>query len=96
MTTASCARSASRLAVPTPEEDAAINAGIAADRDTHEVDVEEFKQLKRLGRPPKTSPKIAITIRYDREVIEAFKAGGEGGQTRMNDALLKAVRQGAP
>ncbi|GAA5235835.1 BrnA antitoxin family protein [Verticiella sediminum] len=84
-----------RLIVPTPEEDAAINAGIAADLDTYELGADEFKQLKRIGRPPKASPKVAVTIRYDQEVIDAFKAGGEGWQTRMNDALLKAVRQGA-
>lgn len=80
---------------PTVAEDAVINAGIAADPDTHELGAEEFKQLKRMGRPPKANPKVAVTIRYDQEVIDAFKAGGEGWQTRMNDELLKAVRQGA-
>jgi len=80
---------------PTKAEDAAINAGIAADPDTYELGEEEFKHLRRLGRPPKAQPKIAVTIRYDQEVIDAFKAGGEGWQTRMNETLLKAVRQGA-
>ena len=72
---------------PTEAEDAAINAGIAADPDTYELGAEEFKQLRRIGRPPKAQPKIAVTIRYDKDVIEAFKAGGPGWQTRINDAL---------
>ena len=73
--------------MPTPEEDAAINRGIAADPDTYELGAEDFKQLKRIGRPRLASPKVAVTIRYDKDVIDAFKAGGPGWQTRMNDAL---------
>lgn len=76
-----------KLIMPTPAEDAAINAGIAADPDTFEVGEAEFKQLKRMGRPRKASPKVPLTVRYDADIIEAFKAGGEGWQTRMNDAL---------
>jgi uncharacterized protein (DUF4415 family) len=39
------------------------------------------------GRPPLEHPKRSITVRYDVEVIEAFKATGKGWQTRMNQAL---------
>lgn len=75
-----------------PEEDASINAGIAADMDTYELSKDEFKQLKRVGRPKSASPKIALTVRYDADIIEAFKAGGEGWQTRMNSALRDWLR----
>ncbi len=84
-----------KLIMPTPAEDAAINAGIEADPDTYELSNAEFKQLKRVGRPRSASPKIALTVRYDADIIEAFKAGGDGWQTRMNHALrdwLKAHR----
>jgi hypothetical protein len=38
--------------LPTDEDDAAINAGIAADPDTYEFSADEFKQLRPLhGRP---------------------------------------------
>ncbi|NLC34890.1 MAG: BrnA antitoxin family protein [Alcaligenaceae bacterium] len=49
--------------------------------------IEEFKTLKRVGRPRLSTPKVAVTIRYDADIIKAFKAGGPGWQTRMNDAL---------
>jgi len=37
--------------LPTPEEEVAINAGIAADPDTYELSDKEFTQLRRAGRP---------------------------------------------
>ncbi len=71
-----------------PEEEAAINAGIAADPETFELSDAEFAQLKRApGRPPKENPKVFTGIRLDAEVLNAFKATGKGWQTRMNDAL---------
>jgi len=76
-----------KLIIPTLEEDAAISRGIAADPDTYELDEEEFKQLKRVGRPKSCSPKVQLTVRYDADIVEAFKASGEGWQTRMNSAL---------
>lgn len=81
-----------KLILPTEAEDAAINAGIVADPDTYELNKTEFKQLKRVGRPPSTSPKVSLTVRYDADIIEAFKAGGEGWQTRMNHALRDWLR----
>ena len=44
------------------------------------------KSLSR-GRPKAESTKLALTMRYDAEVVEAFKATGKGWQTRMNAAL---------
>ena len=82
-----------KLVMPTLEEDVAINAGIAEDPSTYELNAEEFRQLRRLGRPPKAQPKVAVTIRYDQEVIDAFKAGGPGWQTRMNDALRQWLQE---
>ncbi len=72
---------------PTLAEDARINAGIQADPDTHELSEPEFRQLRRVGRPRSDTPKTQVTVRYDADIIDAFKAGGPGWQTRMNDAL---------
>lgn len=45
--------------------------------------------MKRRGRPmlPENARKVSVSIRYDPEVIEAFKSTGDGWQTRMNNAL---------
>ena len=77
-----------KLRMPTDEEDAAIKTGIAADPDTHEMTEAEFKQLRPIrGRPAGSGKKVQMTVRFDAEVIDAFKGAGEGWQTRMNDAL---------
>ena len=44
-------RSGRVLVLPTPAEDAAISAGMAADPDIYEVSATEFKQMRRPGRP---------------------------------------------
>ncbi len=47
---------------------------------------------KRCGRPPSSATKQAISIRLDSDVIAAFKAAGDGWQSRMNDALRAAAK----
>jgi len=47
--------------------------------------------LRPRGRPPTARPKAQITLRLDAEVVEHFKAGGAGWQTRINAALKRAV-----
>jgi uncharacterized protein (DUF4415 family) len=42
--------------------------------------------LVQRGRPL-GSTKVSTTIRFDSDVLEAFKEGGRGWQTRMNHAL---------
>ena len=43
------------------------------------------------GRPKASETKVPVTLRLDREVVEAFRAKGPGWQTRMNAALREAV-----
>lgn len=45
------------------------------------------------GRPPKAERKIAVTLRLDREVVEALRATGPGWQTRTNAMLAKWARK---
>ena len=45
------------------------------------------KALVRRGRPPVARPKISTTIRLSQDVIDHFKAGGRGWQTRIDEAL---------
>lgn len=48
------------------------------------------------GRPKAESTKQALTVRYDAEVVEAFKATGKGWQTRMNAALRDWLKTHSP
>jgi len=85
------------VVIPTPEEDAAINAGIAADPDTWEItasDAARLQPLRSAGRPKAETPKVPMTMRVDADVLEAIRASGAGWQTRVNDVLRDAVRRG--
>lgn len=44
------------------------------------------------GRPP-GSAKTSTTVRFDSDVIAAFRATGRGWQTRMNAALREWLKQ---
>ena len=39
------------------------------------------------GRPRASKPKVSTTLRLDADVMAAFRAEGEGWQTRINAAL---------
>lgn len=85
----------SRLIRNTLDEKAAVQRGIAQDPDTFEVPAEAFTEMKRTGvrgRPKLDRPKVLLTVRYDADIIDAFKATGDGWQTRMNDALREWLR----
>jgi uncharacterized protein (DUF4415 family) len=60
------------------------------------VSREEFanaaREQMRRGRPPAESPKQSLTVRYDADIVAAFKASGAGWQTRMNDALREWLK----
>lgn len=47
---------------------------------------------RAMGRPKLTRPKQALTVRYDADIVEAFRSTGPGWQTRMNDALRDWLR----
>jgi len=88
----------------TDEEERRIQEGILADPDNPEWTEEEFRQARpfaevfpelaasiRRGRPPVSNPKKQVTLRLDTDVVERFRAGGPGWQSRMNEALRKAA-----
>jgi uncharacterized protein (DUF4415 family) len=52
--------------------------------------------LKPRGRPPAAVVKERITIRFDADVLEAFRATGKGWQTRVNDAMRDWLRTHSP
>ena len=81
--------------LPTPAEDAAITAAALADPDAApftDAEWEQAKPLVRRGRPLGSGTKTQVTLRLDVEVVEKFRASGDGWQTRINDALKSWVR----
>jgi len=75
--------------IPTAEEDIAITAAAMDDPDARLFTDEEWADVKPVrgrGRPVQIVTKTPISIRLDVRVLDAFKATGEGWQTRMNDA----------
>ena len=49
---------------------------------------------KRGERGPQKEPKkISITVRYSPEVVEYFKATGDGWQTRMDKVLKNYIKK---
>ena len=56
------------------------------------AEIWEGNKLIRPGRPRKTAPKEAVSLRLDPDVLEHFRASGPGWQSRINAALRKVAR----
>ncbi len=71
-------------------------AEIEPERDEESPDATEALQAlvarRRAGRPVGSGTKEQIAIRFDREVLAAFRSTGPGWQTRMNEALKDWLR----
>ncbi len=51
---------------------------------------------KKRGRPLGSGTKEQVAIRFDVEVLEAFRAAGPGWQTKMNAALKDWLKDHSP
>ncbi|MDD5295887.1 MAG: BrnA antitoxin family protein [Rhodocyclaceae bacterium] len=51
------------------------------------------EMLKPRGRPRAEHPKERINIRLSHEVVEHFKASGQGWQTRIDSALRQFITE---
>lgn len=49
---------------------------------------------RRGGRPKIDNPKVAVSIRLDRGVVEHFKSTGDGWQSRINAVLAEVIKAG--
>ncbi len=54
------------------------------------AEIRKGNKIVRRGRPPLENPKQAVKLRLDTDVIAAYRATGEGWQTRINADLRKA------
>ena len=59
----------------------------------HQSQMEKQGKIKPRTRGKQKLPtKQAVTIRLSPEIIQAFKAGGRGWQSRINEVLLQYIR----
>lgn len=58
-----------------------------ADKFFERADEYRGEKLIKRGRPAGGDNKISTTVRFDADVLDAFRSGGPGWQTRMNDVL---------
>ena len=81
--------------MPTERENKLIVAAAKADPDAQPLTARQLKAMVPLralrGRPKSPSPKQLVSVRYSPEVLEYFKATGEGWQTRMDGVLRQYV-----
>lgn len=75
-------------------------AGIepAADEDSPDAAIvmREVVARRRAGRPVGSGSKEQVSIRFDRDVLAAFRSTGPGWQTRMNNALKDWLKKHSP
>jgi len=76
-----------------PSTNPAFDEDDAPDLSSPEWQEKFAKARVRRGRPPLEDPKVSTTIRLSRDVIERFKAGGPGWQTRIDEALREWIRK---
>ena len=89
---------------PSEEEEAEIQQQIAADpedsahwehgtpaRPAIEVDPELVEWSRRTRGRQKAPTKVPVYIRLDADIVEHFRDGGKGWQTRLNDTLREAI-----
>jgi uncharacterized protein (DUF4415 family) len=62
-------------------------------REEMQAGIDAYRRQR--GRPA-GSAKESTTIRFDRDVLAAFRAGGPGWQTRMNAALRDWLKTHTP
>ena len=63
------------------------------------VTTPEQIMVRRAGRPAgtvKVAPKVSTTIRLSPDVVQAFRAAGDGWQTRIDAALKDWLRTHSP
>ncbi|MFN0024458.1 MAG: BrnA antitoxin family protein [Parvularculaceae bacterium] len=79
-------------AVDVPEQTAEDFRAMRPATEALPVAIKRLIGQRGSGRKP---PKVAVSLRLDRDVVERFKSGGPGWQSRMN-TVLKAAAKRAP
>lgn len=87
---------------PKPALSAAQRKRLQAVADKPEADI-DYSDIAALtpefwasNRTSRVEPKAQVTLRIDQDVIDYFKGGGKGYQTRINDVLRSFVTAHLP
>ena len=88
------------ILMPSVEDNAKIVAAAKADPDAKPMTKAQLDSLVPIravrGRPKSESKKLLLSVRYSVEVVEYFRATGEGWQGRMDSVLRQYVNRQAP
>ena len=58
---------------------------------------EVVEAMKRgRGRPKVANPKMRVSLRLNPKIVAAYKATGEGWQSRINETLARALARQKP
>ncbi|HZY69129.1 MAG TPA: BrnA antitoxin family protein [Devosia sp.] len=90
----------SKRKLPPPPPDFDDDAPVLSDEEILRLrPAREFFELHGIpmpvprGRPKAEKVKTSVTIRLDADIVEEYKAGGPGWQTRMNEDLREGARR---
>jgi uncharacterized protein (DUF4415 family) len=101
-------RARASLRTISAKEDAVVRAAAKRDPDNPEWTAKDFRRSRRLtdvkpgfaeaaaklrGRPRLERPKVQVTLRLDADVVDSFRSGGRGWQSRINDVLSRATKR---
>ena len=91
-----------KIISPTPEEGAVLNDTSAEDTGSFEggdkwfanakAAASEMHELTYRGKQ-KATTKVPLTIHLDADIVESYKASGEGWQWRLDDDLANLLRR---
>ena len=83
------------VAMPTERENKIISAAAKADPDAQPLSPKQLKAMIPLralrGRPKLANAKQLVSVRYSPEVLDFFRATGDGWQSRMDGVLRQYV-----
>lgn len=83
------------IVMPTERENKIISAAARADPDAQPLTPKQLKAMIPLralrGRPKSSNPKQLVSVRYSQEVLDFFRATGDGWQSRMDGVLRQYV-----
>lgn len=86
--------------MPSVKANTKIVAAAKADPDAKPMTKAQLDALVPIravrGRPKSESKKLLLSVRYSVEVVEYFRATGDGWQARMDSVLRQYVNQHVP